>query len=272
MAYQSMMRAFFGCLIGAVLGSSAFAAGPGLPKSELRLIDGGSMGSTRLAGVEIRMEPHVKTYWRTPGDSGLTPVFNWGGSDNLAHIDVLWPLPTQIPDPAGLIFGYEEHVIFPLLVTPKDPAKPVHLVLSLDYAVCGTLCVPMQGQARADLAPSSSGGMDQAQIKAFLDRVPRKAAVNDGQKPSLAEIAPDPNQRATLIITSTAPVTQLFVEGPNDYAFGDAAPLSETQWRITLVAKPSGATLSRLPLMVTLSGPDGATETAVTLDDAGAIR
>jgi DsbC/DsbD-like thiol-disulfide interchange protein len=266
------MRAVFVFFMSALALVPAKAASPGLPRSELHLIDGGSFGAARLAGVEIVMEPHVKTYWRTPGDAGLPPVFQWDGSDNLDHVEVLWPLPALIPDPAGMIFGYEDHIVFPVAVTPKDPAKPVHLALTLDYAVCGTLCVPMQGKAVADLLPSATDTPERLKIMKFLNHVPRKVTLSDGIKPGIVTINSDPAHPDDLIITTNAPITELFVEGPNDYAFGDAKALSPTTWQVSLVAKPSGATLSQLPLIVTLSGPDGTTETGVTLDGAGAIR
>jgi DsbC/DsbD-like thiol-disulfide interchange protein len=272
MPYKKTMRVVFVFFMSALALVAAKAASPGLPRSELRLMDGGSFGSARLAGVEIGMEPHVKTYWRTPGDAGLPPVFQWDGSDNLDHVEVLWPLPALIPDPAGMIFGYEDHIIFPLAVTPKDPAKPVHLALTLDYAVCGTLCVPMQGKVTIDLSPSGGDTPDRLKIMEFLNHVPRKASLHDGLKPGLVTMIADPAHPDDLIVTTNAPIAELLVEGPNDYAFGDAKMLSPTKWQISLVAKPSGAILSQLPLTVTLSGPDGASETGVTLDGAGAIR
>ena len=33
------------------------------------------------------------TYWRYPGDSGVPPQFNFAGSRNVKHVDVLWPAP-----------------------------------------------------------------------------------------------------------------------------------------------------------------------------------
>ena len=34
-----------------------------------------------------------KIYWRTPGDSGLPPTFDWTGSQNLQSHTVKWPVP-----------------------------------------------------------------------------------------------------------------------------------------------------------------------------------
>src|SRR4051812_49890554 len=40
------------------------------------------------AGVEIRLAPGWKTYWRYPGDSGLPPRFDFSQSRNVKSINV----------------------------------------------------------------------------------------------------------------------------------------------------------------------------------------
>ena len=35
------------------------------------------------AGVEIKLLPGWKTYWRYPGDAGVPPVFDFAASDNV---------------------------------------------------------------------------------------------------------------------------------------------------------------------------------------------
>ena len=34
----------------------------------------------RVAALELVLEPGWKTYWRSPGDAGLAPVFDWKGN------------------------------------------------------------------------------------------------------------------------------------------------------------------------------------------------
>lgn len=52
--------------------------------SSMRLIAGATApsGKQRI-GVEIAMTPGFKTYWRSPGDAGVPPVFDWSGSENV---------------------------------------------------------------------------------------------------------------------------------------------------------------------------------------------
>jgi DsbC/DsbD-like thiol-disulfide interchange protein len=244
------------------------AATSGLPHSDLRLINAGTHNGTLLAGIDIVMEPHVKTYWRMPGDSGLPPIFDWSASDNLATILVLWPLPDRIQDPAGTILGYYDDVIFPVQVTPKDPTKPVHLILKLDYAVCGELCVPMTGRADVTLSGIQDNGPDSARVNAFLARVPRSVPFGV----TLTSVSPDPNTNDALLVTVKEPLTDLFVEGPEGWYFGDAKAISPLQWRVLILQHPTTAVLSGAALVFTLISNGSATETKVTLDATGAIR
>ena len=52
------------------------------------------------AGLEIRMAPGWHTYWRDPGDAGLSPTVDWKGSTNLARegnrVRARWALHGQI--------------------------------------------------------------------------------------------------------------------------------------------------------------------------------
>lgn len=97
---------------------------PGL-HAAMRLLDGGPddrSGRTFKAGVEIRLDPHFKTYWRTPGNSGIPPVFEWSQSQNVANVEVLWPAPYRFEDTAGASIGYKDRVIFPSRSRPPTPS------------------------------------------------------------------------------------------------------------------------------------------------------
>ena len=252
---------------------NGMAANAALPRADLTLIEAGTEDGSLLAGVNIAMEPHIKTYWRMPGDSGLPPVFDWSGSDNLATATVLWPLPQRIADPAGTILGYYDNVIFPVKVTAKDAAKPVHLVLKLDYAVCGELCIPMSGQTELTLSnaktqQTNDSGPDGERVKAFLARVPPITPLGA----TLISVTPDPSDANALLVAAKSPLTDLFLEGPDGWYFGDAKPQAPTLWRVMVLQKPRSGTLAGLPLILTLVTPTQASETSVTLDASGAIR
>ncbi|MEM8976867.1 MAG: protein-disulfide reductase DsbD domain-containing protein, partial [Pseudomonadota bacterium] len=72
-------------------------------KSQTRLIVGSMPGDqgqpVYYAGLEIKMEPGWKTYWRQPGDDGgIPPYFNWSKSVNLKDTKVLYPTPKRFSE------------------------------------------------------------------------------------------------------------------------------------------------------------------------------
>ena len=78
----------------------------GAPRRSRRRIWPGSRSGSR---------PGAITYWRDPGDAGVPPTFDFAGSDNVANVEPVFPLPSGSPNPDGSeAFGYERGVILPL--------------------------------------------------------------------------------------------------------------------------------------------------------------
>lgn len=104
-----------------------------------------------LAAVDLTLADGWKTYWRSPGDAGIPPRFDWSGSQNVRSVRILWPAPTVF-DVNGLrTIGYHDRLILPVEVTPEDPALPVNLSLRMDLGVCDKICLPASVALRSDL-------------------------------------------------------------------------------------------------------------------------
>ena len=77
--------------------------------SAIRLLAGSRSGAVLLGGIAIQLQPGWKTYWRTPGDSGVPPRFDFSKSDNVEAVTVLWPAPMKFDDGAGgFSLGYKK--------------------------------------------------------------------------------------------------------------------------------------------------------------------
>src|SRR5688572_24408995 len=147
-------------------------------RSAARLIAGNAPrdSATLRAGIEIKLQPGWKTYWRYPGDSGVPPQFDFTGSENLASAEVLYPAPHSFKDEAGTSIGYKEAVIFPVRVAPRDPSKPVKLNAKIDYAVCEKLCIPAEGKAQLVLERNAATN---DALRAAEARVPKPVPADD---------------------------------------------------------------------------------------------
>jgi suppressor for copper-sensitivity B len=244
-------------------------------QSRMRLIGGGATLDGRMlrAGVEIRLERGFKTYWRSPGDSGVPPQFNWSGSENLAGVTVYWPAPLRFQDGQGHSIGYAEEVVLPLLVTPADTSRPVTLKLDLDYAVCEKLCIPARAAARLELWPERTRQV--ARIAAFEARVPRRVGLGQSQgglAVASGAVVSEGSARGLRLTISAPPdarIDDVFIEGPDMWVFGQPVLAREAGGGWTAQAmvldKPAAAA-GAAPILVTVIAGGVAIETPLSLD------
>src|SRR6266567_251710 len=96
--------------------------------SAVRLLAGSRSGAVLMGGIAIQLQPGWKTYWRTPGDSGVPPRFDFSKSENVDGVTVLWPAPLKFDDGAGgHSLGYHNNIVLPLRIVVKSADKPVTL-------------------------------------------------------------------------------------------------------------------------------------------------
>src|SRR5258705_478250 len=146
--------------------------------SAVRLLAGSRSGAVLLGGIAFQLQPGWKTYWRTPGDSGVPPRFDFSKSENIEAVTVLWPAPTKFDDGAGgHSMGYHNQVVLPLRIVAKSADKPVTLRADINYAVCEKLCIPVQ--ANAELAITSVASTEDSAQFAPRDTGPKPANVGD---------------------------------------------------------------------------------------------
>lgn len=133
-----------------------------------------------LIGVQVRLSPRWKIYWRWPGESGVPTEFDWSGSTNLSRLEVHWPAPKRSSEYEMQTFGYDGEVIFPVSVTSESPSQPVELNLRLSYGVCKEVCIPMESKLRMVLPAAEGAGEGPSRtanarhIERFGKKVPGK--------------------------------------------------------------------------------------------------
>jgi DsbC/DsbD-like thiol-disulfide interchange protein len=245
-------------------------------RSAIRLIAGGSHPSDSdvHAGVEIKLSPGWKTYWRYPGDSGVPPRFNFAQSLNVKSVNVSWPAPDHFVDEGGQSIGYKDSVIFPLRITPEDPTKPVTLRVTLDYAVCEKLCVPAKGEAELLL----SGGASSLAplVEAAEARVPKRVPLGEGTVLAIQAIHRETLAGHQRVVVDTkepaADPVELYAEGPTaEWALPlpealSAAPPGSRRFAFDLDGLPPGASADGAILTLTLVAGQKAIEVTAPLN------
>ena len=122
----------------------------------------------RVAALRLTLAPGWKTYWRSPGDAGIPPSFDWGRARNLGNIEITWPTPT-VSERNGLrSIGYFDELVIPLHVTPARPDKPVRLRGRMALGVCADICIPHEIDFNT-LLDSPDAGPTPAIVAALAD-------------------------------------------------------------------------------------------------------
>lgn len=141
-------------------------------EAQVRLLAQRDAQGALRGGIEITLAEGFKTYWKNPGDSGVPPQFDFSASRGLQEAAVRLPFPLSFDDGAGgQAFGYKHGVIFPL--SARAAADAV-VVLKLDFAVCGTLCIPLTAPLSLPLkgaAPAEAGA--QSALDVAFQRLPQ---------------------------------------------------------------------------------------------------
>ena len=182
--------------------------------SAVRLLAGSRSGSVLLGGVAMQLDQGWKTYWRSPGDSGVPPRFDFSKSENIEAVTVLWPAPTKFDDGAGgHSLGYHNQIVLPLRIVAKNSDKPVTLRADINYAVCEKICIPVE--ANAELSFASVASTEDGALSAALDTVPKPASIGDPNPLTIRDVKRE--GKSTVLVDVVAPDSKevsLFVEGP----------------------------------------------------------
>jgi DsbC/DsbD-like thiol-disulfide interchange protein len=112
------------------------------PGVRLRLISSDVLkaNGTTMVALELDMPQGTKTYWRVPGESGITTEIDTAGSSGIAGHEIVWPYPLiEVAD--GLTdFVYRGPTVLP--VELKLDGERGNLKASVVMGVCSDICVP----------------------------------------------------------------------------------------------------------------------------------
>jgi len=217
-------------------------------------------------GLEIKLDPEALTYWRQPGDAGIPPVFSFEGSDNLASAHVSFPAPKRIREDEGEAYGYQDKVVFPVLVTPRDQSRSVTLKVTADYAICLRICVPVK--AISEIALPAADDSAKTEIRKAEALVPQSLSAD--RITADISVTREAGAKPTwqLVWKGKEPSSDLFAEAPEGWFFETKPGPQPNHYRLIAVDVPSGQTQTEVTL--TLTGPQQNFEFKLPLNLAAA--
>ncbi len=137
-------------------------------------------GTSLNIGLKVSMDEGWHTYWENPGDSGGPIEINWDLPDGFAVSNIKWPLPEKIEYPPLMTFGYENFVIYPMVLSiPKEYSNDYFEMIA-DILICADVCIPESGKISSNLSDIESDSL----IYEWLESVPSvflpiKASIED---------------------------------------------------------------------------------------------
>ena len=238
----------------------------------VRLLAGSRSGPVLLGGIAVHLDPGWKTYWRTSGDSGVPPRFDFSKSDNVEAVTVLWPAPLKFDDGAGgFSLGYHDQVVLPLRIVPKSNDKPVTLRANINYAVCEKICIPVE--ATTELTFASVASTEDSVLFAALDTVPKPASVGDPNPLTIRDVKREGKSTVLVdVLSPDARTVNLFVEGPTPEwslpvpKLVEHGPPGVKRFSFELDGIPPGTNPEGAALKLTLVGGDRSYEFNINLE------
>ncbi len=217
-------------LLAPQLAMAAASAWDQTEVTEVRLItatDAVGEGGTLRLGLQFRLNPGWKIYWRSPGDAGLPPVPDFSESTNLTAVEMEWPAPQWFHEDGGLeTVGYMEGTIFPMTAWLDQSGAPVRLRAVVDYQACEKICVPFTATLNLDLPAGPAEPSRYAQI---IDRYAAKVPVSPAaagitvEAAGVVGVAPARVLQVALHSEQPFELPELFVEGAGGFLLPSVA-------------------------------------------------
>ena len=181
-------------------------------------------GGMVVLGLQFRMQPGWKIYWRSPGDAGFPPRADWTASENLAEARLAWPAPSRFSILGFETYGYGDEVVLPITARLDRPGQPLRLRGKVDYLTCKEICVPYSAKLTLDLPGGQATPSPFAHlINRFQVQVPGDGG-GHGLSLDRADVTTDGTGATVLRVVATASMPfdnpDLFVEGPVELVFG----------------------------------------------------
>lgn len=109
-----------------------------------------------MAALKLDLPAGWHTYWRSPGEAGIPPRFDWSGSGNLQSVLFHWPTPTVFDLNGYRTLGYEDALVLPIEFRPAAPGAPMHVSAKIQLGVCNEVCVPVEIDVASELAAGAA--------------------------------------------------------------------------------------------------------------------
>ena len=169
-------------------------------------------------GLEFRLAPGWKIYWRTPGEAGLPPRLELQlASGHAVTNDINWPVPKRFDAFGFDNFGYDNKVILPITLKGHPKGAAVQIIGQMEALACADICVPFSGEIELNIADGPATASRHAmEIARYKAKIPRSSGASPIQVETIWQ---DGNKLQVKFGANSPVIDDIFVEGAPSIAF-----------------------------------------------------
>lgn len=230
------------------------------PPITVEAIYGGNVGDDvagdYLAGIKLTLGDGWKTAWRNPGAAGKPFSLKWNERRNVKSVRMSYPTPKRFYIGELWSIGYENEVVFPLLIAPKRADATTELVGEVFFIACKEQCIPIKQAVELRLPVAEVAGRDLIEkYRRLVPKAPGKMRI------TAADLG---NRRLEVTAVAAEPFVspQLFTEG-RDWAESLSPPQVKTDRERAVFtftfAEPPPRPLAAIKFTLSNSPPNGVT-------------
>jgi thiol:disulfide interchange protein DsbD len=137
-------------------------------------------GDSLQAGLYFKLDKGWHVYWSNAGDSGEPPRIRWKLPEGVTAGPMEFPVPQRLPLGPLMDYGYENEVVFPILLHADASLKPgstLDASAKVDWLVCREVCIPGKAELKLPIKVAAAGTpskpVAQALIQSWQQRLPQ---------------------------------------------------------------------------------------------------
>ncbi len=116
-------------------------------------------GEPFAIALKLTIDSGWHVNWINPGDAGLAPEIEWELPEGFTAGDIQWAYPHKLPLHPFMGFGYEEKILFPVVITPSNAISESSITIRAhaEWLVCREECVPEEANLEFTMSVDPAG-------------------------------------------------------------------------------------------------------------------
>jgi thiol:disulfide interchange protein DsbD len=147
---RQMRKVAFAFAVATLNFASASAFAEASSPSRAQLVTGTQAiraGEPFWLAIHIQLDDGWHTYWRNPGDAGMTPQIRWQLPPGVEAKPIFWPYPSMFREGPLVTYGYSDNAwLFTRMTVPPESGPSVTIGAHVEWLVCRDICIPQYAE------------------------------------------------------------------------------------------------------------------------------